>query len=176
MFERSLLVSQRSHASVQQRWTTVASITFQVGVAAVVIAVPLFHQEMPQLKIEAPKAFVQLKPPPKLVPVQVETHAASRAPSTPTPVQTQTVQFQASPRIPIGIDMTPDHTPPTDFTGGNGMECRRACRWDCGEVAEYLRPWLQRLRMWISRERCRREWWRGCCWLRYGRCIRRLRR
>jgi protein TonB len=122
MFERSLLVSQRSHASVQQRWTTVASITFQVGVAAVVIAVPLFHQEMPQLKIEAPKAFVQLKPPPKLVPVRVETRAASTAPSTPTPVQTQTVQFHAPPRIPIGIDMRPDNTPPTDFSKiGSGM-------------------------------------------------------
>jgi protein TonB len=120
MFERSLVVSQRSHASAQQRWTTVASVTFQVGIAAVVIALPLFHQVMPLPKIEARKAFIQLKPP-KLVPVQVETRTASRAAvlSTPTPVQTQSVQLLAPPSIPTLINMTPDDAPPRIFTGGS---------------------------------------------------------
>jgi protein TonB len=120
MFERSLVVSQRSHASAQQRWTTVASITFQVGIAAVVIAMPLFHQVMPMPKIEAPKAFVQLKPP-KIMPVRVEARAASRAPapSVPTLPQMQSMQLVAPSTIPTLINMTPDDAPPRIFTGGS---------------------------------------------------------
>ncbi len=122
MFERSLVVSQRSHASAQQRWTTVVSITVQVGIAAVVIALPLFHQVMPLPKIEAPKAFVQLKPP-KIVPVRVEAWAASRAaaPSTPALPQMQIVQLAAPPTIPTLINMTPDDAPPRIFKGGGSM-------------------------------------------------------
>ncbi len=119
MFERSLVVSQRSHASAQQRWTTVASLTLQVSVAAVVIAIPLFRQELPALKIEAPKAFVQLKPPPPIKPVQMQSRAASAAPSTPSPVPVQSAVLLAPTSIPPLINSAPDDAPPRMFTGGN---------------------------------------------------------
>jgi protein TonB len=120
MFEGSMVVSQRSHASVQQRWTTAASITLQMSVLAVVIALPLFRQEMPMLKPDAPKAFVDLRTPkPKLV--RVETHTAARTSTAPSvPVQAQSVPLVAPPQIPQTIQMGPDERPPQIFTGGNG--------------------------------------------------------
>jgi periplasmic protein TonB len=124
MFERSMVVSQRSHASAQQRWTTAASITVQVAIVAVAAALPLFRQEMPALKVDAPKAFVQLRTPkPRLV--RVETRATTRAASAvPTvPVQTQTAVLTAPPTIPTLINTAPDDGPPRIFTatGGSGV-------------------------------------------------------
>jgi protein TonB len=123
MFEGSMVVSRRSHASAQQRWTAAASITVQVAIVAVVMALPLFRQEMPVLKPDTPKAFVDLKPP-KVRLVRVETHVASQAAST-VPrltMQTQSVQLVAPPQIPTTIQTGPDDGPPRIFTAtGGGM-------------------------------------------------------
>jgi periplasmic protein TonB len=124
MFEGSMVVSQRSHASAQQQWTMVASITVQMAIVAVVAALPLFRQQMPALKVDAPKAFVQLTPP-KVKLVRVETRATTRAASAvPTvPVQTQTAVLTAPPTIPTLINTAPDDGPPRIFTatGGSGV-------------------------------------------------------
>ena len=123
MFEGSMVVSRRSHATAQQRWTTAASITVQVAIVGVVMALPLFRQEMPMLKPDAPKAFVDLRTPtPK--PVRVEEHAASRAASAAPSVPVQEVaRFEAPRQIPTGIKEGPDDAPPRIFTGtgGNAM-------------------------------------------------------
>ncbi len=37
MFERSLIVSQQSHASAEQRWTAAASITLQIALAGLIV-------------------------------------------------------------------------------------------------------------------------------------------
>ena len=123
MFERSLIASQVQHASVEQRWTAAASITLQVAVAGLVIALPLFHHELLVLKSDPPKAFVHLKPPViKLVPVAA--HAASVAPaslSMPPP----SARFAAPHECSADIRMGPDDGPPRDFErwewhGGDG--------------------------------------------------------
>ena len=119
MFERSLIASQVQHASVEQRWTAAASITLQVAVAGLVIALPLFHHELLVLKSDPPKAFVHLKPPViKLVPVVA--HAASAAPSMSMPAQS--ARFEAPTSVPTIIRMGPDDGPPRDFSKvGSGM-------------------------------------------------------
>ena len=121
MFEASMVVSQRSHATEQQRWTMAASITVQVAIAAAVISLPLFRQEMPVLKPDAPKAFVDLRTPkPKLV--RVQEHGASRGASAVPhlPVQTQTAEFVAPTTIPMLINTEPDDAPPRIFGASGG--------------------------------------------------------
>ncbi len=120
MFERSLIASQVQHASVEQRWTATVSIALQVAAAGLVIALPLFHQEVLELKSDPPRAFVRLTPPViKVVPVQA--HAASAAPvslSMPAP----SARFEAPNTIPPKIQMGPDSGPPRDFSKiGGGM-------------------------------------------------------
>ena len=63
MFERSLIASRVQHASAAQRWTAAASITLQVAAAGLVVALPLFHQEVLELKGDPPRAYVRLTPP-----------------------------------------------------------------------------------------------------------------
>jgi protein TonB len=120
MFERSLIASQVQHASVEQRWTAAASITLQVAVAGLVIALPLFHQELLELKSDPPRAYVRLTPPViKVVPVQA--HAASVAPAS-LSMPATSARFVAPTNIPTKISTAPDDGPPQDFSKvGSGM-------------------------------------------------------
>jgi protein TonB len=119
MFEKSLIASQVQHSSVAQRWTAAASITLQVAAAGLVIALPLFHQELLELKSDPPRAFVVLKPPViKIVPVEARAAAAP----TSVPMPTQSTRFEAPPVIPDHILTGPDEAPPRDFSKvGGGM-------------------------------------------------------
>jgi protein TonB len=119
MFERSLIASQVQHASAAQRWTAAASITLQVAAAGVVIALPLFHEEMLVLQSDPPRAYVRLTPPViKVVPVQAR--AASAAPTVSMPAQSARVE--APTNIPSKISTAPDDGPPRDFSKvGSGM-------------------------------------------------------
>jgi protein TonB len=120
MFERSLIASQVQHASVEQRWTAAASITLQVAVAGLVIALPLFHHELMVLKSDPPKGFVHLKPPMvKLVPVVAR--AASVVPAS-LSMPATSARFEAPTSVPTIIRMGPDEGPPRDFSKGvSGM-------------------------------------------------------
>jgi periplasmic protein TonB len=118
MFERSLIASQVQHASAAQRWTAAASITLQVAAAGLVIALPLFHQEMLVLKSDPPRAYVRLTPPViKVVPVQAR--AASAAPTVSMPATS--ARLEAPTSVPPIIRMGPDDGPPRDFKVGSGM-------------------------------------------------------
>jgi len=118
MFERSLIASRVQHASVEQRWTAAASITLQIAAAGLVIALPLFHQEVLQLKSDPPRAYVRLTPPViKVVPV--EARAASAAPTVSMPSSSARLEVPNS--IPPKIQMGPDDGPPRDFKVGSGM-------------------------------------------------------
>jgi protein TonB len=115
MFERSLVISQRSHTSAGQRWTALASITVQVGLAGVLIALPLLHPEAMPFRESAPKAFVPLLKMPKLRPVTVERSASKVVSTTPT------LPVQGNPLIPpttIRPGIPKDDGPPLqNFTG-----------------------------------------------------------
>ncbi len=120
MFERSLIASRVQHASVEQRWTAAVSITLQVAAAGLVIALPLFHQELLQLKSDPPRAYVRLTPPViKVVPVVA--HAASVAPVS-LSMPATSARFVAPTSVPPIIRMGPDEGPPRDFSKvGSGM-------------------------------------------------------
>jgi periplasmic protein TonB len=120
MFERSLIASQVQYASMEQKWTAITSIALQVAAAGLVVALPLFHQEVLQLKSDPPRAYLYLKPPViKVVPVQAR--AASAAPVS-LPMAAQSARFEAPRSIPTQISTAPDDGPPRDFSKiGNGM-------------------------------------------------------
>jgi protein TonB len=102
MFERSLVISQRSHASAARRWTALASITVQVGLAGVLIGLPLLHPEAMPLRDIAPKPVVPLLKLPKVKPVMVERSASNGVSTTPT-IPLQGNPLQPQPTIPHGI-------------------------------------------------------------------------
>jgi periplasmic protein TonB len=91
----------------------------QVAAAGLVIALPLFHQEVLQLKSDPPRAYVRLTPPViKVVPVQAR--AASAAPAVSMPAQSAALVAPMS--VPPKIQMGPDSGPPRDFSKvGSGM-------------------------------------------------------
>lgn len=93
MFERSLVISQRTHASAGQRWTALASITVQVGLAGVLLGLPLLHPEAMPFRDRAPKPLVPLLQLPKVKPVTVERTASHVVSTMPTiPVQGNSLQ------------------------------------------------------------------------------------
>ncbi|WP_213806779.1 energy transducer TonB [Granulicella sp. dw_53] len=116
MFERSLVISQQSHASAGQRWTALASITVQVGLAAVLIALPLLHPEGIPFRDDAPHALLPKLRVPKVKPVTVERTAATALSSIPTiPVQGSSL---LPPRIiPKDIAKDDGAAPVQSFTG-----------------------------------------------------------
>jgi periplasmic protein TonB len=79
MFEDSLVESRVGYFSSNKRWTTLASISFQVAVAGVVITLPLLHPEALPFHVEAPRVLVPLmsKPPVPVVQAQREASASS---------------------------------------------------------------------------------------------------
>jgi periplasmic protein TonB len=78
MFEDSLVESRVGHVSSSKRWTTLASLSLQVAIAGVVIALPLLHPEALPFRVEAPKVLVPLIPKPP-VPVRVQQASSSAA-------------------------------------------------------------------------------------------------
>jgi periplasmic protein TonB len=114
MFERSLVISQQSHASAGQRWTALASITVQVSVAAVMIVLPLFHPDGLTFRSEVPHVFVPMLKPPQLKPVVVRSTTAAASASISVPVQGSS--FTAPRVIPTGISKDPGPPAPA-FTG-----------------------------------------------------------
>jgi len=93
MFEDSLVESAallRTH----NRWPAVVSITAQLGVAALILTIPLLHPEVLPMPHILPATLMPphapLPPPP---PIQLETQAsaAASAPATPTPVRTSSL-------------------------------------------------------------------------------------
>jgi len=115
MFERSLVISQRSQASAGQRWTALASLSLQVSVAALLVVVPLLHPEAMYLGSSAPRALVPLPRMPKMKPVVVQQSAAasSAASSLLTVFRNP---FTAPRQIPSGIAKGED-APVARFTG-----------------------------------------------------------
>jgi protein TonB len=91
----------------------------QVAAAGLVIALPLFHQQLLELKSDPPRAFVQMKPPVVKM-VKVEARALNAATSVSMPVETR--QLTAPPVIPTHPFMGPDEAPPQGAVKfGSGM-------------------------------------------------------
>lgn len=120
MFERSLIASQVQYASMEQKWTATVSIALQVAAAGLVVALPLFHQEVLQLKSDPPRAYLYLKPPViKVVPVVAR---AASAASVSLPMSAPSARLTAPTSVPPKIQMGPDSGPPRDFSKvGSGM-------------------------------------------------------
>jgi len=72
MFEDSLVESRVDTLPASKRWTTLASISLQFAIAAVVIAMPLLHPEALPFHADAPKMLLPLTPRPPLPVVRVE--------------------------------------------------------------------------------------------------------
>jgi protein TonB len=103
VFERSLVASQVKHASAEERWTALISITVQVGLAAGVIASPLLHPERLVSRIEAPSVVLPLVKMPKVEVVKAE-RAASNAPALANAAPVASAPPTAPTVIPTGID------------------------------------------------------------------------
>ena len=113
MFERSLVISQQSHASAGQRWTAAVSITLQVSMAAVLVVLPMLHPEALSFRSDAPKILLPKFKMPEVKPVVVE-HSATMAAAT-TFVPMIGTMLRPPSGIPKGI---PDEGPPEQaFTG-----------------------------------------------------------
>jgi periplasmic protein TonB len=74
MFERSMIESQGRVASAEQRWTAMASVTLQVALAGLAVALPLLHPEGLTVLSAGPK---MLLPPVKLPEVRPVRSAAA---------------------------------------------------------------------------------------------------
>jgi len=82
MFEDSLLESQPTPVSIAQRWTMAGSTLLQVSIAALLLALPLFHPERLAFHVATPLVFTP--PPPRLpLPVQQAREAATQASPSP---------------------------------------------------------------------------------------------
>ena len=122
MFEDSLVESRVGHVSSSKRWTTLASISLQVAVAGVVIALPLLHPEALPFHVDAPRVSMPLLAKPPVPVVRVEG-ASSASPSMAAPSVTRAVIFpsllptarpsgEAPTLVPIGSGMgMPDGLP-----------------------------------------------------------------
>jgi len=94
MFEDSLVESRVGHVSSSKRWTTLASISLQVAVAGVVIALPLLHPEALPFHVDAPRVSMPLLAKPPVPVVRVEG-ASSASPSMAAPSSTRPMIFQS---------------------------------------------------------------------------------
>ncbi len=79
MFEDSLVESRVFEVSSSKRWTALASISLQVAVAGMVIAVPLFHPEALPYRLEAPRVLIPLLPKAPAVVERVASASSSSA-------------------------------------------------------------------------------------------------
>jgi protein TonB len=124
MFEGTLVESRGLPGTGTERWTALGSMTIQLAVAGLLIAIPLLRPEALRMSPLAPPLALPLlhKPP---VPVQVKTGVATAAMSLPTaapPMQaTRALVFPhpgeiaegGPPMLPIGLGM--------GSTGTNGV-------------------------------------------------------
>jgi periplasmic protein TonB len=118
MFEDSLVESRVDTISASKRWTTLASISLQFAVAAVVIALPLLHPEALPFHADAPKMLLPLTPRPPVPVVRVErASAASTSLAAPSMVR----QLTMPPLLP-SRDMASSEAPTLAPIGaGMGM-------------------------------------------------------
>jgi periplasmic protein TonB len=107
MFEDSLVESRVGHLSAGKGWTTLASISFQFAVAAIVIALPWFHPEALPFHSDAPKMLLPLPPKPP-VPVVRAERASATSTSTAAP---STVRAMIMPRLVLSRDLAANDTP-----------------------------------------------------------------
>ncbi|CAN5413066.1 hypothetical protein BH10ACI4_BH10ACI4_38490 [soil metagenome] len=110
MFERSLVISQESHASAGQRWTALASITLQVALAGVVIALPMLHPEVLRFRSAAPPVLM----PPLLKLPEVKRVLAAQSAATSSTTAAPNVTQIIDPLLPGTIPSTtnvPDGPP-----------------------------------------------------------------
>jgi protein TonB len=116
MFENSLVESRANHLSAGKGWTTLVSISLQFAVAAIVIALPLFHPEALPFHSDVPKMLLPLPPKPPVPVVHTErtsvTSTSTAAPSTMQATDlpqllpsTGSAANDAPPLASIGVDM-----------------------------------------------------------------------
>ncbi len=91
MFEDSLVESRVLSISSTKRWTTLASISLQFAVAALVIALPLLHPEAMQFHEDSPKVLLPLLPKAPTPPVRVQPTADSSSAASPVLPRTITI-------------------------------------------------------------------------------------
>ena len=109
MFEDSLVVSRVESISPEKRWTAIASVSIQMALAAIVIALPMIHPEgLPMRVADAPKVLMPVTPRPP-VPVVVAEKASSNTPASAAfPVETRRLIFASKP----GAEQAANEEPP----------------------------------------------------------------
>lgn len=123
MFEGSLVESRRLVASPAQKWTALGSLTFQLGVAGVLIALPMLRPETLQVfSPAAPLAVPVLRRPPVVVqPVRVSSASVNgmSAPAASAPVvesRGSTIRFrpfsQTGDDVPLFVGTGPMSSAP----------------------------------------------------------------
>jgi len=108
MFEDSLVESRAGHLSAGKGWTTLVSISLQLAIAAIVIALPLFHPEALPFHSDAPKLLLPLPSGPP-VPIVRAERASATSISTAAP---STVQATDLPRLLPSTSLAANDAPP----------------------------------------------------------------
>jgi protein TonB len=117
MFEDSLMESQNRLSSPNQRWLTLASLTFQCAIVAAIIAMPLLHPEVLRFRPDGPSISLPLKPVPPPIP-HIDPSRTANPTSTPNaaPPTSGTSSLNLRNLRPIG-SLTSDAPPATDTIG-----------------------------------------------------------
>jgi periplasmic protein TonB len=116
MFEDSLVESRVAVTSAEKRWTAVASAALQVSLAAVVIALPLLHQEALPFHMDAPKVVMPVIPKAPVAVVETERALSGSTANFAPPVESRPLIFTQT----AGTE-TATNDAPTLASIGNGM-------------------------------------------------------
>ncbi len=106
MFEDSLVISQIQHTTSTARWTALASTSFQYGIAALILSLPLLHPERLAFRMDVPRVLIPIPVKSPLPTKRVQAFSGSS--STPTP---PTAPALMPSRLPSLIQQN-DDTPP----------------------------------------------------------------
>jgi periplasmic protein TonB len=118
MFEDSLVESRVGQMPARQRWTALASVGLQFGVAALVIALPLMHPEAMPFHVDVPKVLLPVPPRP---PVRVERAAAAASSAESISPAVSLVRQVTAASLLFGKNTSEDNAPAAIMTGVVGM-------------------------------------------------------
>jgi periplasmic protein TonB len=117
MFEDSLVESRVGEVSSSRRWTAVASITLQVAVAGLVIALPLLHPVALSFEIEAPKMLLPSPPKPPKPPMRVQRVTEAASNSTSPELSRPPIILTMAPSSNLSASEEPSLLPPDSGMG-----------------------------------------------------------
>ena len=165
MFDGSLIESRGLIVSKTQKWTTLGSLTFQLALAGLLLAIPLMRPEALRVMLAPPRMMVPVLSRPPVQVQHVSTAATNRsalsAPSAPVVEQTRRLLFPspgtgADANTPVVAADLPwgsgGLSPLEAFRQGTASEERCLCHLSSNSAPQpYARAILPRPQPWRAR-------------------------